>query len=281
MANERKGASAFHSLFANPHSHSRSVGGVPCLVPTGFVLFEMSISESHSAADDAVTHERFRRVMASFVTGVTVVTTQVRGEIRGMTANAFMSGSLDPPLCVISVALKARMHGFLVEAGHFGVNILARGQEPLIGHFSGRPVEGIDPQYQYAGHHAASCAGKLHDRRQGDRAIRLRRSFAFHRSYLRADAHQRRYPDRSAYRPIGIAAAHARTNNLADTRILVSLSLQRATASLFASGRLFVLGSSVLWSSPGDAARRLRTAKIGRLFCRREMVTAVRMRHAS
>jgi flavin reductase (DIM6/NTAB) family NADH-FMN oxidoreductase RutF len=26
----------------------------------------------------------------SFVTGVTVITTQVRGEIRGMTANAFM-----------------------------------------------------------------------------------------------------------------------------------------------------------------------------------------------
>ena len=46
--------------------------------------------------------------MVLFVTGVTVVTTQVRGEIRGMTANAFMSGSLDPPLCVISVALKAR-----------------------------------------------------------------------------------------------------------------------------------------------------------------------------
>src|SRR5580658_122890 len=110
----------------------------------------MSISESHSPAESGVNHELFRRVMASFVTGVTVVTTQVRGEIRGMTANAFMSGSLDPPLCVISVALKARMHAFLVEAGHFGVNILARGQEPLIGHFSGRPVEGIDPQYQYA-----------------------------------------------------------------------------------------------------------------------------------
>ena len=74
------------------------MGGVPCLVPTGFVLFGMSISESHFAADDAVTHEHFRRVMASFVTGVTVVTTQVRGEIRGMTANAFMSGLLDPPL---------------------------------------------------------------------------------------------------------------------------------------------------------------------------------------
>jgi len=88
--------------------------------------------------------------MASFVTGVTVVTTQVRGEIRGMTANAFMSGSLDPPLCVISIGLKARMHGFLMEAGHFGVSILARGQEALINHFSGRPVEALDVKYEYA-----------------------------------------------------------------------------------------------------------------------------------
>jgi len=111
----------------------------------------MAISVPHPGADGAVTEELFRRVMASFATGVTVITTQVRGEVRGMTANAFMWGSLDPPLCVISVGTKARMHGFLMEAGHFGVNILARGQEDLIGHFAGRPVEGIDPKYEYAG----------------------------------------------------------------------------------------------------------------------------------
>jgi flavin reductase len=117
--------------------------------------------------DGGVTHELFRHVMASFATGVTVVTTQLRGEVRGMTANAFMSGSLDPPLCVISVGLAARMHAFLLESGHFGVNILARGQEPLIGHFSGRPREGLDLKYQYAGdtpllaHAHAAIAAKV------------------------------------------------------------------------------------------------------------------------
>ena len=113
------------------------------------------------------TPAEFRHAMRRVPTGVTVVTTQVRDEIRGMTANAFMSGSLDPPLCVISVALKARMHAFLVEAGHFGVNILARGQESLIGHFSGRPVEGLEPKYDYAGgtplfaHANATIAAKV------------------------------------------------------------------------------------------------------------------------
>ena len=111
----------------------------------------MTISAVHPEANSEITHELFRRVMASFATGVTVITTRVRGEVRGMTANAFMSGSLDPPLCVISVGLKARMHAFLLEAGHFGVNILGRGQETLISHFAGRPVEGIDPPYDYAG----------------------------------------------------------------------------------------------------------------------------------
>jgi flavin reductase (DIM6/NTAB) family NADH-FMN oxidoreductase RutF len=110
----------------------------------------MRPSESHSGLE-AVSEHLFRRVMASFVTGVTVITTKVRDEVRGMTANAFMSGSLEPPLCVISVGKKARMHGFLLEAGHFGVNILARGQEPLIGHFAGRPVEGVEPKYEYVG----------------------------------------------------------------------------------------------------------------------------------
>jgi flavin reductase len=125
------------------------------------------------------------RVMASFVTGVTVITTQVRGEIRGMTANAFMSGSLEPPLCVVSVGKKARMHTFLLESGHFGVNILARGQEALIGHFAGRPVEGFDPKYEYAGdtplfaHAISSIAAKVTARHEcGDHSLFIGHIFA-------------------------------------------------------------------------------------------------------
>jgi flavin reductase (DIM6/NTAB) family NADH-FMN oxidoreductase RutF len=145
----------------------------------------MEISAAHPGTGGEVTHDLFRQVMASFATGVTVITTQVRGEIRGMTANAFMSGSLDPPLCVISVGVKARMHAFLLEAGHFGVNILARGQESLIGHFSGRPVEGLDPQFEYAGstplfaHANASIAAKVTARHDcGDHSLFVGRVFA-------------------------------------------------------------------------------------------------------
>ena len=100
-----------------------------------------------SAADLAL----FRRVMGSFATGVTVITTKTHGEVRGMTVNAFMSGSLEPPLCVISVAHTARMHAFLKESGHFGVSILARGQERLSAHFGGRPDANLQPAFRHVG----------------------------------------------------------------------------------------------------------------------------------
>ena len=86
----------------------------------------------------------FRRVMSRFASGVTVILAEVNGEMRGMTANAFMSGSLDPPLCVISVTKRAHMHGHLIAAGRFSVNILASGQEDYAGHFAGRPVPGLE-----------------------------------------------------------------------------------------------------------------------------------------
>jgi flavin reductase (DIM6/NTAB) family NADH-FMN oxidoreductase RutF len=78
----------------------------------------------------------FRRVMGAFATGVTVITAEGDGGVRGMTANAFMSGSLTPPLCIISVSKKARMHELLEKAGHFGVSMLAKGQEDVSQHFA-------------------------------------------------------------------------------------------------------------------------------------------------
>ena len=149
----------------------------------------MEISAVQSGTGGEVTQDLFRRVMASFVTGVTVITTQVRGEIRGMTANAFMSGSLEPPLCVISVSKKARMHAFLIEASHFGVNILTRGQESLIGHFAGQPVEGIDLKYEYAdstplfAHANAAIATKVTARHDcGDHSLFVGHIFALRHS---------------------------------------------------------------------------------------------------
>jgi flavin reductase (DIM6/NTAB) family NADH-FMN oxidoreductase RutF len=81
----------------------------------------------------------FRRVMSRFATGVTVITLRDGDGLRGMTANAFMSGSLEPPLLVVSVAKRAHMHAHMLAAERFGVNILAETQEAFSEHFAGRP----------------------------------------------------------------------------------------------------------------------------------------------
>jgi flavin reductase (DIM6/NTAB) family NADH-FMN oxidoreductase RutF len=90
--------------------------------------------------------------MGRFATGVTVVTTVVGGEIFGMTANAFMAGSLSPPLCVVSIGRSTKMHDRLFAAGRFGVSILSEDQADLSQHFADRPVRNVVPDFRFHGH---------------------------------------------------------------------------------------------------------------------------------
>jgi flavin reductase len=91
----------------------------------------------------SVDAQTFRRVIGQFASGVTVITTLDGDGMRGMTANAFMSGSLEPPLCVVSVAKRARMHERLTEERRFGVTILAHDQADIANHFAGRPPHAL------------------------------------------------------------------------------------------------------------------------------------------
>jgi flavin reductase (DIM6/NTAB) family NADH-FMN oxidoreductase RutF len=80
----------------------------------------------------------FRRTLGMFATGVTVITTRVGDQAHGMTANAFMSVSLEPPLVLVSIDRRARMSGFLHEGTRYGVNVLEAGQRALSDRFAGR-----------------------------------------------------------------------------------------------------------------------------------------------
>ncbi|WHY88140.1 flavin reductase family protein [Neobacillus novalis] len=81
---------------------------------------------------------QFRDAMGKFATGVTVVTTKVDGNVHGMTANAFMSVSLNPKLVVVSIAEKAQMLEKIKQSGTFSVNILAADQQELSMVFAGQ-----------------------------------------------------------------------------------------------------------------------------------------------
>ena len=69
----------------------------------------------------------FRRTVGHFVTGVTVIAADIEGSTRGMTANAFTSLSLDPPLVLFCVAKKAHLGQVIHLASGFSVNILDAG----------------------------------------------------------------------------------------------------------------------------------------------------------
>lgn len=84
---------------------------------------------------------QFRSAMGRFATGVTVIATEVDGDIHGMTANAFMSVSLDPKLIVISIGGKAKILNKIKESKIFTVNILAAEQKELSMIFAGQLKE--------------------------------------------------------------------------------------------------------------------------------------------
>src|SRR5207247_2675913 len=80
--------------------------------------------------------DAFRRALGHFATGVTVVTTcDSDGRPTGLTASAFSSVSLDPPLVLVCVDHKAQSYPALLERGRFAVNVLRRDQ---IGRAAGR-----------------------------------------------------------------------------------------------------------------------------------------------
>ena len=105
----------------------------------------------------AVTQTEFRKAMASFATGVTVITVDCEGEVHGMTANAFASVSLDPLLVLVCVDQQARTHAHLHTKKRFGVNVLAENQTAISQYYA-------DPNPTHR--HAERDAGARFDRTQ-------------------------------------------------------------------------------------------------------------------
>lgn len=61
---------------------------------------------------------------------------------HGMTATAFCSVSLDPPLVLVCVRKASATHEWVVRAGGFAINVLAADQVSVSNRFAGRWQEG-------------------------------------------------------------------------------------------------------------------------------------------
>src|ERR1700741_2956886 len=79
----------------------------------------------------SVSQAEFRKALACFATGITVITLDSENEVHGMTANAFTSVSLDPMLVLVCVDQRARTHAHLHAKKRFGVNVLAQNQRAI------------------------------------------------------------------------------------------------------------------------------------------------------
>jgi len=84
--------------------------------------------------------------MGSFATGCTIMTL-THDSPHGMTANAFSSVSMDPPLCLVCLDHGTTTYELIVENGvdSFAVNILTDQQESLAEHFAGMEELEEDP----------------------------------------------------------------------------------------------------------------------------------------
>lgn len=99
-----------------------------------------------------------RDVMSQFATGITVIT--AGGENgHGMTANAFTSVSLEPPLVLCCVARNARIHEGILLARSFGVSVLGADQEGVARYFADRRRPAGQAQFDAVEHELGSRTG--------------------------------------------------------------------------------------------------------------------------
>src|SRR5512143_449673 len=106
---------------------------------------------------------QFRRVMRRFATGVTVVTVRDGNLIHGMTANAFTSVSLTPPLVLVCVQKGTQTLAMVLRTRTFCVNILSDGQRGLAQRFAHQVPMPPDPFVDIRYHFGATGTPILDD----------------------------------------------------------------------------------------------------------------------
>ncbi|MET9292038.1 flavin reductase family protein [Streptomyces sp. NPDC003077] len=88
-----------------------------------------------------VSDDEFRAALSRLAAGVVLVTAHdpedgPRGEDVGMTATAFMSVSLEPPLVMVSVRNESRMDDLLERQPLWAVSVLSESQRHIAGRFA-------------------------------------------------------------------------------------------------------------------------------------------------
>jgi len=89
----------------------------------------------------AIPPEQFKGILASWASGVTIVTSRSGARVQGMTVSAFSSVSLVPPLILVCADKQAITHGLIQESKVFSVSVLAAEQRELSNRFASKKDE--------------------------------------------------------------------------------------------------------------------------------------------
>jgi flavin reductase (DIM6/NTAB) family NADH-FMN oxidoreductase RutF len=89
--------------------------------------------------------QKFRDLMAGVCAPVTIITTAQNEIPHGATVSAFAYLSLDPPMVTVALNRRSQLLTQILQAGRFGVNVLARDQEEVAKRFAQRGVERFGP----------------------------------------------------------------------------------------------------------------------------------------
>lgn len=108
--------------------------------------YARGVSSGPGKGDNAVDSAAFRAALGRFASGVTVVATvnPADGVDHALTASAFTSVSLDPPLVLVSINRSGRFHDPVLRSGRWSVSLLSREGRAAATWFatSGRPLAG-------------------------------------------------------------------------------------------------------------------------------------------
>jgi len=95
------------------------------------------MTRRRSASSPSFSGTAFRAALATFATGVTIVTARnAEGQPVGLTANSFNSVSLDPPLVLWSLSRQAGSMPAFERGSHYAINVLDAEQHALAERFS-------------------------------------------------------------------------------------------------------------------------------------------------
>jgi flavin reductase (DIM6/NTAB) family NADH-FMN oxidoreductase RutF len=94
------------------------------------------VSSHHEPGHAAVDPDAFKAALSRWASGITVVTANGPDGPVGLTASAFSSLSLHPPLVLVCIGQASYLHDSLTQAPVFGIHFLEDAQEEVCNTFA-------------------------------------------------------------------------------------------------------------------------------------------------